>query len=153
MLIKGIITEDFINYKLPSMTIEFPYCTFKCGRELCQNSSLSNDFYLDISAKRICEMYINNPITEAIVFQGLEPFDSYDEMVKLIETLREKTSDAIVIYSGYNEEEISDWIKELQKYENIIVKFGRFMPNTNSRYDELLGVTLASDNQYARKIS
>ena len=153
MLIKGIITEDFVNYKLPSMTIEFPYCTFKCGRGLCQNSALSNDSNLELSAERICEMYINNPITEAIVFQGLEPFDSFKELLELVKTLREKTADTIVIYSGYNEEEIVCYIEELQKYENIIVKFGRFIPNMKSRYDELLGVTLVSDNQYARKIS
>ena len=135
------------------MTIEFPYCTFKCGRGLCQNSALSNDSNLELSAERICEMYINNSITEAIVFQGLEPFDSFKELLELVKTLREKTADTIVIYSGYNEEEIVCYIEELQKYENIIVKFGRFIPNMKSRYDELLGVTLVSDNQYARKIS
>ena len=33
MIVKGIITEDFVNYKEPCMTIEFPYCDFKCDRE------------------------------------------------------------------------------------------------------------------------
>ena len=153
MLIKGIIVEDFVNYKLPSMTIEFPYCTFKCGREFCQNSAIVEESNIEISEKRICEMYINNPITEAVVFQGMEPFDSPDELLELVKALREKTNDPIVIYSGYNKDEIVDWVKALKKYKNIIIKFGRYIPNQTFIYDEILGVTLASDNQYAEKIS
>ena len=153
MLIKGIIVEDFVNYKLPSMTIEFPYCTFKCGREFCQNSAIVEESNIEISEKRICEMYINNPITEAVVFQGMEPFDSPDELLELVKVLREKTNDPIVIYSGYNKDEIVDWVKALKKYKNIIIKFGRYIPNQTFIYDEILGVTLASDNQYAEKIS
>lgn len=153
MLIKGIIVEDFVNYKLPSMTIEFPYCTFKCGREFCQNSAIVEESNIEISEKRICEMYINNPITEAVVFQGMEPFDSPDELLELVKALREKTNDPIVIYSGYNKDEIVDWVKALKKYKNIIIKFGRYIPNQTFVYDEILGVTLASDNQYAEKIS
>ena len=38
-------------------------------------------------------------------------------------------------------------------FNNIIVKFGRFIPNQESHYDEILEVNLASPNQYARKIS
>ena len=35
----------------------------------------------------------------------------------------------------------------------IIIKWGRYIPNRPSRYDEILGVTLASDNQYGKQIS
>ena len=38
-------------------------------------------------------------------------------------------------------------------FKNIIIKFGRYIPNRNNKYDEILGVTLASDNQFAEKIS
>ena len=31
MILKGIIDEDFVNYKVPCMVLEFPYCDFKCG--------------------------------------------------------------------------------------------------------------------------
>ena len=45
MKIKGIIDEDFINYKKPSMVIMCPSCTFKCdkenGAQVCQNSTLA----------------------------------------------------------------------------------------------------------------
>lgn len=153
MLIKGIIVEDFVNYKLPSMTVEFPYCTFKCGKDFCQNSNLLNDNNLEISAERICEIYTENKITEAIVFQGLEPFDSFENMMELIEIFRKKTLDNIVIYSGYTEEELSANIEQLKKYKNIIIKFGRFIPDSEHIFDEVLGVILSSNNQYARKIS
>jgi len=34
---------------------------------------------------------------------------------------------------------------------NIIVKFGRYRPNQEKHYDKILGVFLASDNQYAKE--
>jgi hypothetical protein len=34
----------------------------------------------------------------------------------------------------------------------VIVKFGRFIPNQKSHYDEILGVNLVSPNQYAKII-
>ena len=38
------------------------------------------------------------------------------------------------------------------RLQNIIVKFGRYIPDTDQRYDEVLGVILASDNQYAERL-
>lgn len=157
MKIKGIIAEDFINYKLPSMVIEFPYCTFKCdkecGQKVCQNSDLVNSPNEDISIVRIVKTYMENNITNAIVFQGLEPFDSKHDLYQLIKIFREYTKDDIVIYTGYTEEELDYEIQVLKKlFKNIIIKFGRFIPNQPSYYDETLGVFLASSNQYAKKI-
>ena len=96
---------------------------------------------------------MKNTITSAIVFGGLEPFDSLPEMLDLIKALRSETSDNIIIYTGYTEEEIQCYIKDLAVYSNIIIKYGRYIPNKRSKYDDLLGVNLASDNQYARRIS
>jgi hypothetical protein len=42
---------------------------------------------------------------------------------------------------------------ELSACPNIIIKYGRFIPNHQPHYDEILGVKLASDNQYAERIS
>lgn len=153
MKIKGLISEDFVNYKKPSMTIMFPCCTFKCGTEYCQNSPLAKEKNIDLEIDDIVTRYINNPITESIVMQGLEPFDSWNDLMKLIEKLRSFVDDDIVIYTGYYKEEIADKIHVLSKYKNIIVKFGRYIPNQEKHYDEVLGVYLASDNQYAEKIS
>jgi hypothetical protein len=35
---------------------------------------------------------------------------------------------------------------------NIIVKIGRYYPDKSSKFDNILGITLASENQYGIKI-
>lgn len=153
MKIKGLITEDFVNYKKASMTIIFPYCTFKCGKDYCQNSSLAKTPIIEISIDDLVNRYINNPITEAVVMQGLEPFDSWNDLKEFVQKLREYNNDDIVIYTGYNKDEVSKYIKELSVYPNIIIKFGRYIPNQDGHYDDVLGVYLISNNQYAERIS
>lgn len=156
MLIKTIIDEDFSNYKLPSMLIAFPKCSFKCdkecGEQVCQNSVLAQAPNIETSIDDICKRYMENNITQAIVCGGLEPMDSWKDLYKLVETFRLYTLDDIVIYTGYNKNEIVDKIKELSKFPNIVIKFGRFVPNQKKHYDKLLKVELASDNQYAERI-
>jgi organic radical activating enzyme len=158
MKIKGIRDEDFTNYKKPSMYIAFPSCTFKCekecGQKMCQNSALVTAPDIDIDPENIVQRYLQNPITKAIVFGGLEPVDSWDDMVNLINEFRKYTEDEIVIYTGYKMDEICKktyWLGN--QYKNIIFKLGRFIPNKQSRYDEILGINLASNNQYAEVIS
>lgn len=157
MILKGIIYEDFVNYKKISMYISFPYCSFKCDKEfgcqICQNGSLANTENINISLDRIVDRYINNPISEAVVMAGLEPMDSFEELMELISAFRDKTEDDIVIYTGYYKDEILDKIDELSNFKNIIIKFGRFIPYQERHYDKVLGVYLASDNQYAERVS
>ena len=152
MIIKDLLDEDFINYKKPSMFIIFPKCTFKCG-DCCQNLPVAAQKDIEVDPNKIVQRYISNPITKALVFGGLEPFDTFDEMENLVSELRKETSDDIVIYTGYNEDEILPKVEALSKYPNIIIKFGRYKPNDKEKYDEILGVTLASQIQYARRIS
>lgn len=159
MIIKNLNDEDFVNYKKPSMFIAFPYCTFKCDHEagcsVCQNSALAWETNKNIDIKELVYRYINNPITKAIVCGGLEPFDSIDELYSLCWELRQYTDDDIVIYTGYTEEEVRQMTNGRRFYNipNIIIKYGRFIPNQEKHYDETLGVELASPNQYARRIS
>ena len=80
--------------------------------------------------------------------------NKFDDMCELIAELRKYTEDDIIIYTGYKADEIACqtyWLRN--KYKNIIIKFGRFIPNQKKHYDEILGVELASPNQYARRIS
>ena len=153
MKIKGLISEDLVNYKKPSMTIIFPYCTFKCGEGYCQNSELAKAPIIEMNVNNLVDRYINNPITEAVVMQGLEPFDSWNDLKSFIHELREYCNDDIVIYTGYDKNEIIEKINELSKYTNIIVKFGRYIPNQEKHFDDVLEVYLASNNQYAERIS
>lgn len=156
MLLKGIIDEDFVNYKLPSMFIACHSCTFKCGGEYCQNSELANQTDIDVYTDSLVNRYLSNPITSAVVFGGLEPFDDIDSVIKFIEELRHSSKDDVVIYTGYTEDEIFADFKQqynkLKKLKNIIIKYGRYIPNTEPHYDETLGVRLSSPNQYAKKI-
>ena len=50
-------------------------------------------------------------------------------------------------------QEIIDKVNWLKNYDNIVVKFGRFIPGHQKRFDEVLGVELASDNQHAEVIN
>lgn len=159
ILIKGLLDEDFVNYKVPSMFISTNTCTFKCDREnggnYCQNSELAKHGSIDIDIDTIIKRYLNNGITKAIVFGGLEPFDQFIDIYDFIFKLRNDYScqDTVVIYTGYNEDEIEGKLRMLLSIPNIIVKFGRFRPDNCPHFDQILGVNLASDNQYAEVIS
>ena len=99
------------------------------------------------------EAYLNNPLTESIVFGGLEPLEQFNELCSFLEVLRGQfqCKDDVVIYTGYYFEEVPEWIQQLATYGNVIVKFGRYIPNQKHIFDEVLGVELASDNQYAER--
>lgn len=150
--VKNLIDEDFVNYYKPSMFIATSKCDFKCDKEVgckvCQNSRLAAAPSIEISAAELCERYLNNPITEAVVIGGLESFDTFDELYNFIKLFREKSNDDIVIYTGYYPEEVQEKIKKLYSYNNILIKFGRFIPNKKSCYDKILKIELASDNQF-----
>lgn len=123
--------------------------------QCCQNSSLAKSKIISYDEDELIQRYRRNPITKAIVCCGLEPFDSFSDLLLLIQKLRSvyNCNDDVVIYTGYYKEEISEQVEILREYPNIIIKFGRYVPNQQSRKDEILGVVLASDNQYAEKIS
>lgn len=159
MKIIDIVDVDFTNYRKPSMFIIMPFCSFKCDKEngcnLCQNSHLAQEPALNVSVRNLIERYLNNHITKAIVFGGLEPFDTSAELDRLIKILRwnYRNNDDVVIYTGYTEEELTanPYYEQILNYGNIVIKFGRFRPNQTPHYDEVLGVKLASDNQYAKR--
>ena len=173
MIIKEIRDEDFTSYKKPSMVIGFPSCTFKCEREcgckgMCQNSALVTAPDIEMGYGHIVDRYLKNPITKAIIMAGLEPFDSASSLVGLINCFRKNTDDDIVIYTGYTKEEVKSmqyticyswgkqsysYLGEISKHPNIIIKYGRFRPNEEPHYDSVLGIQLASSNQYAERIS
>ena len=161
MRVKTIVDEDFVNYKTPSMFLGTLSCNGKCCIEggfplsVCQNDGWRGCAPIDIRDEVIIKRYLQNPLTHSIVLGGLEPIEQYDEVLALIKMLREDFDchDDVVIYTGYYPEEISIILSMIQKYDNIVVKFGRYTPNIKSRFDEVLGVTLASENQYAERIS
>ncbi len=171
-----VVQEDFLNYKKPSMFIGFPKCSFKCNidcqKEVCQNYKLINNDKINIDIDSLCKIYMNNNVTKSIVMGGLEPFDSPFDLISIIDHLRNNYNcdDDIVIYTGYDQDELDNLkvysyhnainqdklhaiYNTLKQYNNIIVKFGRYIPNDKPHFDPVLGINLASSNQYAIKIS
>lgn len=158
MILKGLIDTDSINYKKICMVLEFPICNgfkcdYECGKQVCQNSALATAPDIEVNPMDIISRYFNNPLTEAICCQGLECFDTFKDLYNFIFLFRSVFTDDIVIYTGYTKCEIADKVEILKQFPNIIIKFGRYIPNQKPHYDEVLGVDLASDNQYAERIS
>ena len=161
MRIKTIIDEDFVNYKKPAMFIGTISCNGKCCIEagiplsVCQNDGWRSCAPVHIDDHELFQRYSRNQLTSAIVFGGLEPMEQFDELVRFLEIMRGYygCDDDVVIYTGYYPGEIKNEIRTLRKYTNVIIKFGRYKPGHNPHYDEELGVNLASDNQFAVKIS
>ena len=168
MFVKGIIDEDFVNYKKPVMYIAFPCCSFKCDKEngarYCQNWEVARQPNIEVSEMDLVKRYISNPITKGVVLSGLEPFDTPQQVLDFIRAFRVFSNDPIIIFTGYTEEELDNgYFFHYDNYElnkaywnkvksyGIIVKFGRFRPNQEPHYDEVLGVNLISDNQYAKE--
>ena len=169
--LKGIVDEDVVNYRKTSMFIIFPSCDFKCekecGRAVCQNSSLAQASIISYDDKEIIKRYIDNPLTHAIVIGGLEPFysiTSMEQVCALVSLLRDDYGclDDVVIYTGYTEAELTgekEGLSIIQQHlfqnlietPNIIIKFGRYRPDDVSHYDSVLGLNLASLNQYAKR--
>ena len=159
MKIKGLLDEDIQDYKKTSMLIEMPNCTFKCLKELnlpisiCQNCDLINQENKEVDIGYIIQRYFENDLTSAVIFAGLEPLDSFPDVISFISQFRAVCDDEIIIYTGFEEHEITDKTRILSQFKNIIIKFGRFIPDQEKHYDGILGVELASPNQYAKIIS
>lgn len=161
MIIRTIVDEDFVQYKEPCMYIATAFCNGKCCKEagvplsVCLNDEWRKTATIAMADAAIIERYLINDITSAICFAGLEPFEQFEQVYNFIFKFRNEyhCDDTIIIYTGYNENEIKEQIEALKYFKNIIIKFGRFIPNNKGKFDEVLGVHLASDNQYAEQIS
>lgn len=81
--------------------------------------------------------------------------DSFDDLSQLLYSFRDKSEDDFVIYTGYTKQECEQngWISVLSKVPNVIIKFGRYIPNSTFHYDDILGINLNSEGQFAERIS
>lgn len=155
MEIVGISDINFTDYKLPSLYIATPHCSFKCekdcGRAICQNSPLAKCDKVFVTVDKIVELYQANPITQAFVFGGLEPLDSSDLLDTIVELQVRAKPRRVVIYTGYTEEEVHMGYSQILSLSNLVIKYGRFIPDQPTHFDPILGVNLASPNQYAKE--
>ena len=159
MKLKTIVDESFEYYKKPVMLLAFPTCTFKCCREAglpittCQNEPWCRQPDYEYTNQEIIERYLSNPFAEGLCCSGFEPMDSFEELLGLLDDFRKVSDDDFIVFTGYNEEEKIEETKKLSQYKNVIVKYGRFRLGDKPHDDPVLGVSLVSDNQYAKKIS
>lgn len=158
--LKGVVMEDFVNYAKPSLFLITCKCDWKCCHEanipitVCQNEPVVRQVTKEFLISSIYKAYIDNEITKAVVIGGLEPILQFEEVLSLLDYFRKQNcNDDFVIYTGYYKEEIEKEIEQLKKYPNVILKYGRYKPNLVSRFDDVLQITLVSDNQYAERIS
>ena len=143
------VVEVFQDYKKSALLFSTCFCDWKCCIEnpsICQNQKIVRQENIELSFSEVLNM-VNHSFTDAVIFGGLEPLLQADEVVQCIHYLRQNgVSKDIVIYTGYYLEEIDD--NTLKHLSGCILKCGRFIPDRPNRYDEVLGVTLVSDNQY-----
>lgn len=161
MILIDVKTDDITDYKKTSLLIAFPYCSGKCHG--CQNAHLQNcKTTITASADDIADLYSNLNTHEAIVMAGLEPFDSFDDVLSIIDSIGNLSKPCdFVIYTGYNldeykaqfEVELVNKFKSIKHFDNknLIVKIGRYDESqTRPWYNKTLGVTLATKNQFTR---
>ena len=114
--------------------------------------SITKQPTINENINKLIKRYLSNDITQAIVIGGLEPFDQFKELYNFIKMYRAVSTDDIVIYTGYIEKEINEQVNlllDLNKNGNLIIKYGRFIGDNSKKYDDILGIYLASSNQYA----
>ena len=163
MRVRKLLTEWFQDYKVPSMYLAACFCDWKCCPDkpyICQNNPIARLPVTDIPDDEILDTYLADPITEAIVIAGLEPLLQANEVCSLIRRAAERDiRTTFVIYTGYTKDEVRcigffDDLKDTGYTKNVqvIIKYGRYVPDQQPHFDEVLGVDLASDNQYAEII-
>lgn len=158
MLIKDI-REVVGDWYCNAVLISSIACDWKCEKEgltplcSCQNSHLTKLPNIELSSKEIIDIYIKHETAKALIFAGLEPMLQIDEILEIIKDFRKEFSeDDIIIFTGYNKEELTPQLAKLRLYKNIYVKFGRYIADSKPKIDPVGGIILASDNQYIEKL-
>lgn len=148
--VRSLVDEDTGHYKETSFFIETSLAPL----------SLDEGFNFSMKVARLLSWnlishYMDNPLMTAIVFKGDEPFQQYEGIFHFIKLLREDRfcMDTVVIYSDLSRADIHEEVERLKIFPNIIVKFEPHIREYPPYFDNLLGATLSSDNQYALKIS
>lgn len=160
-------TDNITDYKKTSLFLVFPYCSGKCGEE-CQNKHLRKLSAKEIYNDNIIQLYKNLSTHEAVVCGGLEPWDSFDELLTLVTDFAKATKDKkvdFVIYTGYDV--LTEKKEEFQKLCNVweenidlssiselIIKQGRYdISKKEPWFSYTLGVELATSNQSVIEIN
>lgn len=142
------VRETITDYRKSTLYLCGYICTLGCKD--CFHNELKKNHPTTLSIEKLFTDYISTTSCDAILFSGLNWLEQIEELFVLIHYIRSNhINKDIVIYTGYDKHEISDKIAMLSKFDNIIIKYGRFDATLPPRYDDVLGITLASSNQWA----
>lgn len=146
--------EVFQDYKKSAILFSTCYCNWKCCHEagipesVCQNQKVAQQREVYLPFESVLKK-VNQSFTDAVIFGGLEPMLQADEVVQCIQYLRQHgVKKDIVVYTGYYVEEIDEETLAYLAMNDVILKCGRYIPDRKPKFDAVLGITLASDNQY-----
>ncbi len=162
MKLRAIIDSDCNHYKDFTMVLFAPYCTWKCCTECgipessCANHCFQQQDVKEYPNEAIINRYISNPLHGGLCIAGAEPLDSND-LRGFLKEFRAAVPDVIIIYTGYTADEpivveFIDWLTK-NDINDVILKVGRYIPDGTKHIDPILGVPLASENQYAIKVN
>lgn len=145
------IKETYNDYRKVGLLLASPYCINNC--EECQNKHLKECVPKTHNISDIIGEFKHNKFIKALIFGGLDCFDSFDETLKLIIEFRKYFDYDIVLYTGKRKEQLLQEITILKTIQNIFIKFGEYNKSLPPKYDKIGGITLASSNQYFEQIS
>ena len=164
--------KAFADYYIESLNATESYkiaynCSYNTARtngaRLLANANIKE--YIDevMSAKdesRIASqdeiLQILTDIARGVTEEEVVQFSQLGEELRTTRkpTIKDRMGMSSIDYATlFKKEEILNHINWLQQFENIIIKFGRYIPNQGKHFDEILGIWLSSDNQYAEEIS
>jgi len=152
MKLKQILHETYGDYKECSMLLIADNCINKC--EGCHNQHLLQLESKIFPDEEIIKRFVENPLSKAIIFGGLEPMDQAEEVEKFIFTaINMGIACPIIIYTSYNPLSYvfrcSNVMEAIKQYlGKVIIKHGPYKKDLKPVFNEDLGVTLASSNQY-----
>ena len=142
--------EVYNDYKKVGVLLATPTCNNNC--KYCQNEYLKKKKPIEYDISEIFNFVKKNKLIKSFIFGGLDCMDSFDQTYDIIKEIRKKFDYDIVLYTGKLKTDINLEIEKLKNFKGIIIKFGKYKKNKEKKYDELLGITLASNNQYSRRI-
>ena len=120
--------------------------------QYCEENTYNYNIQTSITFQLICKFcyfYKQNLLQK----QNFQAKNSYVPLIIFsIEFMKKNLSKKLT--NNIIAKELSISTSSFKRYfKNIIIKFGRYIPNQQAHYDDILGVNLASNNQYAIKIS
>ena len=126
--------------------IHYPVYTLGVGKRIgvwfqgcnikCKGCMSKYTWSFDTKYKRNIEDVIKEILSypsKKITISGGEPFDQPKELEYLLKTLKENNFEDILVYSGYDYEEIKNKYENILKYIDILIA-GRFIENLESEY-------------------